>query len=109
MFFKRPYAQSLGKTPDTLQNTAPIYIAGPAVCSLLMTITTAWLLQALGVDTSGQAMAFALIVGVGYLVANTVNIAINPNIPHPLRYGLVSGAYHLCAIILASLVLVAMG
>ncbi|WP_198661715.1 DUF1761 domain-containing protein [Lewinella sp. IMCC34183] len=107
VFFKRAYASYLGKTPDTLNNTSPIYMAGPAVCSLVITVTTAWLMQALGIRTYAAALAFALMIGVGYLVANTVNIAINPNMPQPLRYGALVGAFHLTGLLLVSLILVA--
>lgn len=109
VFFKRPYAYSLGKDEEALQNSAPIFIIGPAVCSLIITVTTALLIQALGITTIGSAITFALVIGTGYLVANTVNIAINPNMPRPLLYGAISGAFHLTAMTLASIILVAMG
>ena len=109
LLFKRPYAFSLGKTMDGLQNDAAIFMVGPAVCSLVITLTTAVLMQALGISTYGQALTFALLIGVGYLVANTVNIAINPNMPRPLLYASISGAFHLTGIILVVLILVALG
>ncbi|MGB3799592.1 MAG: DUF1761 domain-containing protein [Lewinella sp.] len=109
LFFKRPYAYSLGKDAAGLQNTAPIFIVGPAVCSLIITLTTALLIHALDITTIGAAVSFALVVGTGYLVANTVNIAINPNMPRPLLYGAISGAFHLTGILLVSIILVAMG
>ena len=109
VLFKRQYAYSLGKTVDGLQNDAAIFMVGPAVCSLIITFTTAVLLQALGISTYGQALTFALLIGVGYLVANTVNIAINPNMPRPLLYASISGAFHLTGIMLVVLILVALG
>ncbi|WP_116107362.1 DUF1761 domain-containing protein [Lewinella sp. IMCC34191] len=109
VFFKRPYAYSLGKDAATLQNSAPIFIIGPAACSLVITVTTALLIQSLDITTIGAAIVFALVIGTGYLVANTVNIAINPNIPRPMLYGAISGAFHLTGITLASIILVAMG
>ncbi|PPK87239.1 uncharacterized protein DUF1761 [Neolewinella xylanilytica] len=109
VFFNRAYAYSLGKDAASLQNPDPIFIIGPAACSLLITVTTALLMQALGVTTIAAAIRFALVIGTGYLVANTVNIAINPNIPRPLLYGAISGAFHLTGILLVSLILVAMG
>ena len=81
---------------------------GPAVCALIITITCAVLLYALHIDTYGNALRFALLVGVGYLVTNTVNIAINPNIPRPFFYGLITGSYHLVGMVLVNLILVAM-
>lgn len=108
LLFKKPYAQSLGRTADTLQNSAPIFFIGPAICSLVITITSAILISALGINSYGQALKFALIVGLGYLFANTVNIAINPNLPQPMQYGIISGSFHLVGILIASMVLVAL-
>ena len=108
LFFKKQYAISLGKENQLPEKPAPIFIIGPAVCSLIITITSALLMQALGINTYSNAIEFALIVGVGYLVANTVNIAINPNMPHPIHYGIISGLYHLVGILLACTILAAM-
>jgi len=108
IFFKKQYAISLGKENLLPQKPAPIFIIGPAVCSLIITITCAILIYALGINSYGQAIEFALIVGIGYLVANTVNIAINPNIPNPIHYSIISGAYHLVGVLLVSGILVVM-
>ena len=94
LLFKRPYAYSLGKTVDGLQNDAAIFMVGPAVCSMIITLTTAVFVQALGISTYGEAVAFALL------------IAINPNMPRPLLYALISGAFHLTGIILVALILI---
>jgi Protein of unknown function (DUF1761) len=104
LLFGRQYAAALGRT-EPPQPAGALFIAGPAVCTLVVTLTTALLMTALRVDTVGDAVLVALVVGVGYLVANTVNIAINPNMPHPLYYGLVTGSYHLVGIVAAGLVL----
>jgi hypothetical protein len=66
------------------------------------------LINGLLIESYVNALLFGLIVGIGYLVANTVNIAINPNIPRPLLYGAISGAYHLVGIVIVSLILVFM-
>ena len=109
VLFKKPYATSLGKNSDELHNTSPVFIAGPAICSLVITLTTAILLRALGIDTYGKGIEFALVTGIGYLVANTVNIAINPNMPRPFLYSAISGAFHLTGLLIATTILVAMG
>lgn len=106
--FAKPYRASLGLAPEAPAQLTPLFFVGPALCTLVVTMASAGLLQLLHVTTYGQAAALALYVGGGYLVANTVNIAINPNIPRPLLYGLISGSYHLVGILLASLVLVAL-
>ena len=106
--FAKPYRVSLGKAHEAPAPMSPIFFVGPALCTLVVTVASAGLMQLLHISTYGQAVEFALYVGLGYLVANTVNIAINPNIPRPLLYSLISGSYHLVGILLASLLLVAL-
>lgn len=107
--FKKNYAISLGKQNEVLQNSSPIFFIGPALCSLVITITSAILMHALGINSFGRALEFALLIGVGYLFANTVNIAINPNIPKPILYGMISGTFHLVGISIVSVIIIAMG
>jgi len=107
LFFNKPYRLSLGRENETLQNK-PIFIVGPALCSLVITIASALLIYALDVQSLGGALKFSLLVGIGYLFANTVNIAINPNIPRPILYGMISGTYHLAGIFFVSIILVVM-
>ena len=108
LFFTKPYSISLGRENEIPQKPAPIFIIGPALCCVVITIASAVLIYALKIDSYENAMIFAVIVGVGYLAANTVNIAINPNIPRPLLYGLISGTYHVVGTLIVSLILVAM-
>ena len=108
VLFPKPYRAALGKQDEPASPPAPIFIIGPAACSLLITITCAVLLSALQIGSYGGALGFALLVGFGYLFANTVNIAINPNIPRPLFYGLITGSFHLVGMVLVNLILVAM-
>ena len=108
LFFSKPYRISLGKENEEPQKPAPIFIIGPAFCCLIITIASAILIYALKINSYENAMIFAAITGVGFLVANTVNIAINPNIPRPLLYGLISGAYHFVGMMIVCIVLVAM-
>lgn len=107
LFFSKQYRISLGRENETLQSK-PIFIVGPALCSLAITIASALLIYALNISSFDQAWKFSLLVGVGYLFANTVNIAINPNIPRPILYGIISGTYHLVGILIVSVILVAM-
>lgn len=107
--FAKPYRLSLGKESEPPQKPAPIFIICPAICTLVITLAHAILMHALQIESYGAALGLSLLVGMGYLVANTVNIAINPNIPRPLLYGAISGAYHLVGIVVASLILVGMG
>lgn len=105
--FARQYKISLGKENETLPNK-PIFIIGPAICSLVITVASAILIYALNIQSLGGAIEFAMLVGVGYLVANTVNIAINPNMPYPLHYSIISSGYHLTGITIVSIIVVLM-
>lgn len=107
VLFEKQYKISLGRENETLPNK-PIFIIGPAICTLVYTMVSAIMINALNIQSVGGAIEFALFIGFGYLVANTVNIAINPNIPRPLFYGLITGTYHLLGILIASMILVAM-
>jgi hypothetical protein len=106
--FPQAYKVSLGKGGQELGNQSPLYMAGPAACVLVITVVSAVLLRALHIDSYPDALLFAALIGFGYLVANTVNIGINPNIPRPFLYGSITGCYHLVGITLACLILVAM-
>ncbi len=108
VLFKKQYTISLGRENDPQQSLAPIFVIGPALCTLIVTITSAILMNALNIESYEDALMFAVIVGLGYLVANTVDIAINPNIPRPLLYGAISGFYHLVGILIVSIILVSM-
>ena len=108
ILFKKSYAISLDKENKLPAKPAPLFIIGPAVCSLVSTIATAILLYALGINSYSGAIEFGLIIGVGFLVANTFNIAINPNMPYPLHYGIISGLYHLVGILIVCVIVVAM-
>ena len=107
LFFSKQYKISLGRAGETLSNK-PIFIIGPALCSLVITIATAILMKALAIESFNGALELALIAGIGYLVANTMNIAINPNIPRPIHYGIISGTYHLAGILIVCIILAAM-
>lgn len=103
-----PYARAVGRSPDAPAPSGPLPIVGPLVCNVVTVITSALLMSALQIETLGTALAFGAIVGVGYLVAMTFQIAINPVFARPLFYGVINAPYFLLAslIISASLVLV---
>lgn len=107
VLFGKFYKLSLGKAEETLPNK-PIFIVGPTLCMFVITVTTAILICRLNIGSIPEAIEFACIIGFGFLVANTVNIAINPNIPRPILYGTLSGAYHLLGILMVCIILVGM-
>lgn len=108
LLFSKQYKISLGRENETLKNNAPIFIVGPALCSLVITIVSAVLIYALNIHLMADALEFAIVIGIGYLFANTVNIAINPNIPRPILYGIITGTYHLLGILIVSIILITM-
>lgn len=105
--FPRAYRRSLGRDADAKAPSTPLFLAGPPVTSLIVTLTSAILMAALKIDGYGDALLFGLVVGVGYLAANTVTIAINPNFPRPLLYAAISGGYHVVGSLIVSTVLLA--
>ena len=106
-FFTKAYKASLGKEGQILPNK-PIFIIGPAVCTFIITLTSALLMVILNINNYSSALEFSLIIGLGFLTANTVNIAINPNIPRPILYGIITGTYHLVGMLIVSIILIAM-
>jgi Protein of unknown function (DUF1761) len=101
----KPYAVALGNENKDLPKPGPIFIVGPLVSSLVVVITSAVLLKALSIGSLGDGIAFGLIVGIGYLVAQTFNIAINPNFPRPILYGLINAPYFIVCTVVASIIL----
>ncbi len=99
--FKKQYAVVLGRVgqPDAM---GPLFIVGPSICVLVTAFTIAYLMSAQGVASLAEALEFGAIVGVGFLAATAMNIAINPNIPRPITYGLLSSAYFFASSILTS-------
>ncbi|MBP2335443.1 hypothetical protein JOF41_001621 [Saccharothrix coeruleofusca] len=106
LLFARAYNTSLGRDAAARPEGSPLFYFGPALTALVVTATSGVLMAALRVESYPDALLFGLIVGAGYLVANTVNIAINPNFPRPLFYSLISGAYNLLGSLLVSTILV---
>jgi hypothetical protein len=108
VLFGKAYALALGKEGTPKEKPAPIFIIGPFVCGLVTTVSIAILVYALGIESIVDAMIFGGVVGIGLLASTTVNTAINPNIPRPLLYGLISGSYFLLSGLIVSVIVVAM-
>jgi hypothetical protein len=108
VLFPDQYASSLGKLGLMPANPDPIYFYGPPLTILPTLIATALLMVVLNISTRKAAIEFAGVLGLGFLVANTFDIAINPNIPHPMAYGSVVGGFHLVGILVSCLIMHAM-
>lgn len=101
----KPYATALGREPQKGGTMPALFIVGPLIASLAVVMTSAVLMRALDIQSLDDGIAFGLIVGLGYLVAHTFNIAINPNIPRPLLYGLINAPYFVVCSVVASIIL----
>lgn len=95
VLFPNQYADTLDKLGLMPANPDPMYFYGPPLTILPTIITTALLMAVLNIHTKKAVLEFALVLGLGFLVANTFDIAINPNIPHPMSYGLLVGGFQL--------------
>jgi len=109
VLFARTYAAVLDRPYEPGAKMPPLFIVGPSLCMLVTTITSAWLMPAVGVATLGGAIGFGAVVSIGYLGSTAVNMAINPLVPRPLAYGFLSAAYFLVASIVISVVLFLVG
>lgn len=106
--FGRRYAAALGIADRPAQKPAPLFLVGPFACSTITIATTAVLLRALGLTGYGDALILGAIVGIGYLGAMTLNIAINPLFPRPFAYALINVPVFLIGSLMACLILTAM-
>lgn len=83
-----------------------IFIVGPMLCSLVVVIADAYLIAVVGIVSVADATLLGLIVGLGFLVPMTFNIAINPLFPRPIQYGLLNAPYFLSANLIACILIV---
>lgn len=102
-----PYRVALGNEDRELPRPGALFIVGPLVSSLLVVTTSAVLLRALDIDSVGDGVVFALVIAIGYLVAQTLTIAINPNFPRPLLYTLINAPYFIVCTVIACVILTA--
>lgn len=109
LLFPKQYAVALGRENAPERKPTALANFGPLVCTFGTTITTAVLISALHVDDLPTGLLFGAIVGLGYLGSMTFNIAINPNFPRPLHYGLVCAPFFLVGSLMTSTILVVMG
>lgn len=105
----KSYRIAVGRDPEAPAPSGPLFIVGPLVCNIATVLASAVLISALGIDTLGPALVFGGIIGIGYLVAMTFQIAINPVFPRPLFYGLINGPYFLLTSLITSTSLVLIG
>lgn len=105
VLFARAYAVVLNRPYESGAKMPPLFIVGPSLCMLVITVGSAWLMSALSIATLSGAIGFGTRVGVVYLGSTAVNMAINPLVARPLAYGFLSASYFVVASILISVVL----
>lgn len=103
--FARQYAAVLGRTDEPSTAMSPLYFVGPSLCMLVTTVGSAVLMAAQGVSSLAEAARFGAIVGVCFLGTTAMNMAINPNIPRPIVYGVLSAGYFLVSSLMISITL----
>ncbi|MEJ5943931.1 DUF1761 family protein [Pseudokineococcus basanitobsidens] len=102
----RQYLAALGRQDAPPAPRRTVDAVGPLVTTVLLVLTSAVLVAALDLQTVTDAVVFGVLVGVGYLVSMTFTIAINPNFPHPIRYGLLNTPYFLLGSVITAVLLV---
>lgn len=109
VLFAKQYAVALGKENSPKQKPAPIYLIGPLICGFITTLTLTILFNILKIESMAEAISLGALVGFGFLATTTTNTAINPNIPRPLMYGLLSGSFFFISTLLVSSILFLFG
>tara|TARA_R110002124_G_scaffold109676_2_gene262760 strand:- start:25833 stop:26252 length:420 start_codon:yes stop_codon:yes gene_type:complete len=102
----RYYAMALGRETMPAARPDMLTVLGPFACNLVMIVTTAAIMRMVGITALADALSFGLVVGVGYLLAMCMTIAINPNFPRPFYYTMVNAPYFLVSSVVTSAVLV---
>lgn len=101
----RHYAVALGREALPAARPDMLTILGPFACNVVMIVTTAAIMRMIGVASLADALSLGLVIGVGYLLAMCMTIAINPNFPRPFRYTLVNAPYFLVSMVVTTALL----
>ena len=102
----RQYLRALGRENAPAPEQTAVSGIGQVVCIFARVLASAVLMAAIDIQTLSDAAVFGLIVGIGYLMAMTFNIAHNPNFPHPIGYGLLNSPYFLLSSVITSFLVV---
>jgi len=101
----RHYAIALGREALPAARLDMLTILGPFLCNIVMIVTTAAIMRMIGIASLTDALSLGLVIGVGYLLAMCMTIAINPNFPRPFYYTLVNAPYFLVSMLATSALL----
>jgi hypothetical protein len=103
--FGRTWDSAIGVERRPGHRFATSYYVVPLVSAFLVSTTTAVLLEALGTEGLGDAVALGLVLGVGVAAPVTLTNALTPHTPRPFLFAAVTGSYHVVAVVLAAAVL----
>lgn len=104
----RYYPIALGIADRVPQKNDALSLVGPFVCGAVTIVTSAILLHALDITSYGAALELGLLIGLGYLVPMTLNIAINPPFSRPFFYTLLNAPYFILGGLLSCTILTAL-
>lgn len=102
------YPIVLGITDRPPQEPGPVFLIGPFMCSIFTIAASAVLLRALNVTNHSDALELGLLIGIGFFIPMTLNIAINPLFPRPFAYTLLNAPFFILGSVLSCVILVAL-
>lgn len=105
ILISKMYLSAMGRENEPKQKPSSLMIAGPAVCGLFITLTSAVLIRMLNIQNLSDALVFGATVGIGYLIPMTMTVAINPNFPRPFFYTAINAPYFLISSLLTTVIL----
>jgi hypothetical protein len=97
--FGKAYDRALGTDRGKTKKWPAVYYYGPFLGSIVATTALAILMYAAKINNLSDALLLATIIGVGFSLSTSLVVAINPNIPKPVSFGLVTGLYHLVSLL----------
>jgi hypothetical protein len=108
--FGKPWMRSIGWEPDPNERPNPAIYLAPLLTSLVSAVALGMLARATGTDTVGEGVVLGLVAGIG-LVASVllVTALFDPKKPQQGVWFVITAGYHLVGILLASVILAAMG
>lgn len=102
------YPIVLGIADRPPQKPGPLFLIGPFMCSVFTIAASAILLRALNIASYSDAFELGLLIGIGFLVPMTINIAINPLFPRPFAYTFLNAPFFILGSLLSCVILVAL-
>lgn len=109
MGFQAAWDRAIGFERPTGWKPSPPYYLVPFLGCLVMSLTTAVLLHGTDARSFADAIVLGLVVGVGYAAATTAVVSLTPTTPRPAVLAAVVGGYHVVGIVIAAVVITAMG